>query len=195
LAVNALNYADRRVLYDFIVAELRQRNNLCPHRIDPVCRLLENQRDHLLAFALALDDDVHALARQFQVSAAVVREVLAVVTLSTRNPQHWQREGVLRRQLGRRFYLLEKAVRELVHTTVRASSIIENLNSRLRAYFFLRRHLGPDYLALLQFFLNHRRFLRSEHPERVGRSPAELLTGQAHPHWLEMLGYQQFSRN
>ena len=79
--------------------------------------------------------------------------------------------------------------------TVRASSVIENLNSRLRSYFFLRRHLGPDYLALLQFFLNHRRFLRSERPERVGKSPAELLTGQAHPHWLEMLGYTRFSRN
>ena len=41
--------------------------------------------------------------------------------------------------------------------TVRASSVVENLNSRLRNYFFLRRHLGPDYLQLLQFFLNHRR--------------------------------------
>ena len=43
-------------------------------------------------------------------------------------------------------------------------------------------------MALLQFFLNHRRFLRSEHPERVDQSPAELLTGQAHAHWLELLG-------
>jgi hypothetical protein len=51
---------------------------------------------------------------------------------------------------------------------VRASSAIENLNSRLRNYFFLRRQLGPDYLVLLQLFLNNRRFLRSEHPERVG---------------------------
>ena len=75
------------------------------------------------------------------------------------------------------------------------SSIIENLNSRLRNYFFLRRRLGPDYLALLQFFLNHRQFLRSERPKRIGKSPAELLTGQSHPHWLEMLGYQRFSRN
>ena len=41
-----------------------------------------------------------------------------------------------------------------------------------------RRHPGPDYLALLQLFLNHRRFLRSERPERVGKSPAELLTGE-----------------
>jgi hypothetical protein len=50
-------------------------------------------------------------------------------------------------------------------------------------------------LELLQFFLNHRRFLRSEHPERAGKSPAELLTGQPHPHWLEMLGYNRSCRN
>ena len=77
--------------------------------------------------------------------------------------------------------------------TVRASSVVENLNSRLRSYFFLRRHLGPDYLTLLQFFLNHRRFPRSRHAERVHHSPAELLTGQAHPHWLAMLGYTPFA--
>ena len=94
-----------------------------------------------------------------------------------------------------RFYPVSVAVAELAEHTVRASSVIENLNSRLRNYFFLRRHLGPDYLALLQFFLNHRRFSRSARPERVGKSPAELLTGQSHLHWLEMLGYQPFSRN
>ena len=77
----------------------------------------------------------------------------------------------------------------------RASAVIENLNSRLRNYFFLRRHLGGDYLVLLQFFLNHRRFPRSKHTHRVGKSPAELLTNENHPHWLEMLGYPPFSRN
>ena len=35
---------------------------------------------------------------------------------------------------------------------------------------------------------------RSEHAERVGKSPAELLTGQKHPHWLELLGYQRLKR-
>ena len=77
---------------------------------------------------------------------------------------------------------------------MRASSLVENVNSRLRNYFFLRRQLGADYLALLQFYLNHRRFLRSEHQERVGKSPVELLSGHEHSHWLEMLGYQRFRR-
>jgi hypothetical protein len=50
-------------------------------------------------------------------------------------------------------------------------------------------------LALLQFYFNHRRFDRSECPQRAGKSPAELLTGQTHPHWLALLGYQPFSQN
>ena len=115
--------------------------------------------------------------------------------MDPRQPRRWQQEAVLRRQLGQRFHLLRAAVQDLAAHTVRASSVVENLNSRLRTYFFLRRHLGPDYLTLLQFFLNHRRFLRSRHAERVDHSPTELLTGQAHPHWLAMLGYTPFSRN
>jgi len=55
--------------------------------------------------------------------------------------------------------------------------------------------LGEDYLTLLQFFLNHRRYPRSEDPSRVGKSPAELLTGEPHAHWLELLGYTRFSRS
>jgi hypothetical protein len=74
----------------------------------------------------------------------------------------------------------------------RASSLVENLNSRLRNYFFLRRQLGAPCLNLLQFFLNHRTFLRSHRPERVGKSPKELMTGQSHPHWLELLGFTRF---
>ena len=100
----------------------------------------------------------------------------------------------MRKQLRDRFHAVQFAVAALAKETVRASSLVENLNSRLRSYFFLRRHLGPDYLALLQFFLNHRRLERSDRPERVGKTPAELLSGQSHPHWLEMLGYHRFSR-
>jgi hypothetical protein len=71
---------------------------------------------------------------------------------------------------------------------------VENLNRRLRHYFFLRRPIGPQYLDLLRFFLNPSPFPRS-HPERVGKTPAELLTGQAHPHWLELLGFARFQRS
>ena len=195
LALAGPDHATRREMFDFIVAELRARELLCLHRIGPVVRALVNQRDDLLAFAAQLDRDMASLAAEFRISVTTLREVFHVAALGLEDPSRWPREIVLRRQLGNRFFPLSEALSELARLTVRASSVIENLNSRLRGYFFLRRHLGPDYLDLLQFFLNHRRFLRSERWERIGQSPAELLTGETHPHWLEMLGHARFSRN
>lgn len=194
-AVSALPYADRCALFDFIVAELQARLPQCPHRLGPVCTLLTNHRDQLLAFALQLDEDLAKLAVEFESPVAVVRAMLDWQTLDQRQPRRGQKEAALRERLRGRFHHLDQAVRALREQVVRASSIIENINSRLRSYFFLRRELGSGYLELLQFFLNHRRFLRSEHPERVDKSPAELLTGQPHPHWLEMLGYSRSCRN
>ena len=53
--------------------------------------------------------------------------------------------------------------------------------------------IGSDYLELLRFYLNHTPFKRSD-THRAKQSPAELLTGKPHQHWLEMLGYQRFKR-
>ncbi|MFH1266089.1 MAG: hypothetical protein ABIK89_10205 [Planctomycetota bacterium] len=96
LSLAGPDHATRRELFDFLVAELRLREPLCPHRIGPVVRALANQRDDLLAFAAQLDRD------------------LAIV-----------------------------AAAEVARQTVRASSLVENLNSRLRNYFFLRRQPHP----------------------------------------------------
>lgn len=194
-AVSALPYADRCALFDFIVGELQVRAAQCPHRLGPVCTLLRNHRDELLAFARQLDEDLGKLAAAFAVPRALVGALFDLATLAPDQPLRWQQEAVVRQQLGGRFHAIAQAVGAVREKVVRASSIIENINSRLRGYFFLRREIGAGYLELLQFFLNHRRFLRSEQPERADKSPAELLTGQAHPHWLEMLGYRRSCQN
>jgi hypothetical protein len=195
LALAGPCHAQRRALYDFVVAQLRARAPQCPHRLEPLCTYLANQRDAVLAFAEQLDADLAAVAADFQVPVDVARAVFNVQALDGTDRRRWQRETALRQQLRDRFYAVSAAVAAVARQTVRASSVVENFNSRLRNYFFLRRHLGADYLHLLQFFLNHRRFPRSEHPERVDRSPAELLTGRPHAHWLELLGLPDNLRN
>lgn len=194
LAVSGPPLAQRRELFAFVVAQLQQRVPLCPHRLSPVVSQLQTYQEELLAFAEELDQDLGSLGAYLGVSATVLREVLAVQELPASNPEHWRRAGALRGQLGQRYDQLQQWVKVLRGGVVRASSVVENLNSRLRNYFFLRREVGGSYLELLRFFLNQRRFLRSEHPERVGKSPAELLSGQEHRHWLELLGYQRFRR-
>lgn len=194
LAVPGDEYATRRVLHEWIADELRQRESRC-RSIKAVRTLLQNHTDELLAFAFQLDADVAELARRFEVSLAVVREALVVQQMDEARAARWQREAQLWRQLGGKYASLRGEVERVAACVVRASSVVENYNSRLRNYFFLRKEVAGGYLDLLRFFLNPRRFVRSEHASRVGKSPAELLSGQPHAHWLELLGYQRFSQD
>ncbi len=188
-------YSVRQELLAFVVAELKLLESQCPHRIGPVRRALHNQREQLLAFAKLLDDKLAGIAERHAVPLVWVREVCLMQRKHVTSTAYWQRWNQLHHKLKSQFHWVFEAVTDAMRETPRASSMVENLNSRLRNYFFLRRQLGAPYLELLRFFLNHRTFMRSEHPERVGKSPAELMTGQKHPHWLELLGFERFRRN
>ena len=138
----------------------------------------------MLAFAGVLDDKLAALAQRRNVPLYRVRQVLQLQRKQPSTSAYWARWNELHGELGPRFLPIEAEVRQAMEETPRASSMVENLNSRLRKYFFLRRHVGEGYLSLLQFFLNHRTFLRSRRVHRVGNSPAQLLSGKPHAHWL-----------
>ncbi len=194
LALAGPGSADRLVLYDFIVGELRTRVASCPHRLGPLCRLLKNRRDDLLGFARALEEELGRMAMAWEVSPEVLRRLLNARCRDERDPRRRVEESAVRRPLGGWYEPACRAIDALVTGTVRASSLVENVNGRLRTDFSLRRHLGPEYLELLRFYLNHRVLERSERPERVGKTPAELLTGVAHGHWLELLGFTRFAR-
>ena len=195
LALAGPDWHHRNELWDFIVAELKQREALCLHRIRPVRTALENQKEDLLAFAAVLDDKLMDISQRFQIPLHLVRQVCLLQGQNPQQTSYWSTWNQLHHQIGSQFYLLVEAVEQGMKETPRASSLVENFNSRLRNYFFLRRTLGNDYLDLLRFFLNHRTFMRSEHPERAGKSPAELLTGEPHLHWLELLGFDLFRRS
>ena len=84
----------------------------------------------------------------------------------------------------------QDAVLHILETTHRCSSMIENFNSRLRPYLDERKFMSKKSLGLIQFYLNHKPFMRSKHERLKGKTPAEALTGKAHKPWLEMLGFR-----
>ena len=129
------------------------------------------------------------IARAHQLPEHVVRAACVLHRKPSTSPSFWQGWNRLRARMGGKFHAVFDAVAQAMAQTPRSSALVENLNSRLRNYFTLRRQLGGSYLDLLRFFLNHRRFLRSRVPERVDKSPTQLMTGQDHPHWLTLLGF------
>ena len=175
-------------MFDFITDELEHLEPEDARRIHPVRVALRNQRDDLLAFAGVLDKKLAAIAQTLEISQPLVREACVLHRLPNTSTAYWQGWNRLRANIGDKFRAVSRAVSQAMARTPRSSSLVENLNSRLRNYFTLRRHLGSPYLDLLRFFLNHRRYMRSQLAERVGKSPRKLMTGQSHPHWLSLLG-------
>ena len=182
--------ATRQELFDFIVEELQQREHDDPSRIGALRRALENQRDGLLAFSRVLDEKLEIIASHLAVSPYLVRAACLLQRKPDTSTVFWQGWNRLYAAMGHQFYAVWAAVSTAMESTPRSSSLVENINSRLRNYLTLRRHLDGNkaWLGLLQFFFNHRRFMRSRCEKRNGKSPREVMTDANHSHWLTLLG-------
>jgi hypothetical protein len=107
----------------------------------------------------------------------------------------WQGWKRLRAKLGPKFYAAFDAVSRAMARTPRSSSLVENLSSRLRNYFTLRRRLGGPYLDLLRFFLNHpfhaqpAARAQRQKPARVDDGPMPFVL--AHPAGPGSLNHQR----
>jgi len=159
-------------------------------RIGAVRRALQNQRDSLLAFVGILEAKLDAIAHNAAVPPYLVRATCLLHRKPRTSDAFWQGWNRLHAAMGHRFHEVWAAVSHAMGSTPRSSSLVENINSRLRNCLTLRRHLDGSkaWLGLLQFFFNHRRFMRSRCDKRNGKSPREVMTGQNHPHWLTLLG-------
>jgi len=100
LAVAGPCYAGRCELYDFVVAQMRARAPQCPHRLEPMCRALENQRHDLLAFARRLDENLEQLGHELQVPAELARDLLVTLSRDERDPRRWAEEPPCDNSLG-----------------------------------------------------------------------------------------------
>ena len=82
----------------------------------------------------------------------------------------------------------EEVVKVAIERTPRASSLVENLNSRIRPALDKKKVITDDYLNLLRLYLNTRRYKRSRKEERRGKSPYEIVTGDAAVNFFTLLG-------
>lgn len=109
--------------------------------------------------------------------------------LPASSPEYSQLEYKLGALLGDGYETAKEEFCRVVENTKRASSLVENLNSRIRVYMNLKRTVPEKYFVLLKVYFNTKKYRRSRIPERVGKSPLELMTGQEYPEFLDVLGY------
>ena len=137
LSLAGPEWSERMELIDFIIAELELRENKAHQGIRKLRIALDNQKEDLLAFAQILDQKLADIAHKFKISLSQVRQVCLLMKESLSTNVYWQRWTQLHQLLSEKFLPVKEAVESAMKSTPRASSLVENLNSRLRNYFFL----------------------------------------------------------
>jgi hypothetical protein len=91
--------------------------------------------------------------------------------------------------LGHAFDTLQALVFDKLASIVRASSLVEMVNSLIRPYLnSCKGQITQETLNLIMFYHNHRRYKSGK---RQGQAPIELLLGKSlEAPWWELLGQQ-----
>ena len=188
------NLLTREILYNFVVSEFEKLQAIHPHRIKEVVTYLKNQKNYALGFVDVLTTKFEAIASELNCSIELIWKICELQRCDNAGAKYAIKVLEFYNVLGESFEATEDAVIEAMQSTERTSSMVENLNGRIRPYFNLRQEIGYGYLDLLRFYLNHIEFSRSEREHRVKKSPTQILTGKKHSHWLELLGFDLFKR-
>ena len=97
-----------------------------------------------------------------------------------------ERLAVAEGLLGDEFELLKALVFDRLDSVIRASSLVEMVNSLVRPYLHsCKGQITQETLNLIMFYHNHHRY---QSGKRKGKAPLELLTGQPLPaEWWDLL--------
>ncbi len=184
----------RAVLYDFILREMTALSDKQPHRISDIVTSLYTQRDALLDVANTLNVEFTQLAEKYKQPVARLWDLCFVARYDIDSFKYNEKAEALETLIGADYDEIEDEVLGILENTHRCSSMVENLNSRVRPYLAEQKEVTQKRLDLIQFYLNHKPFARSKHARLINKTPAQALTGKDHQHWLEMLGFSLFKQ-
>ena len=79
------------------------------------------------------------------------------------------------------------ALDRMIASSHRASSMIENLNGRIRSFMDLKREIPEQFLILLKVYFNTKKPFRSRRKDWANTSAFERLTGKPCPEFLDLI--------
>jgi len=186
LRIGGYDYGDRMDLLKFILDEFTKLSIKSAYVEDGI-KYISGHQEELLTFVGIAEQEFRKLSIQERVDIEALHLMWEQENYSFSSPQYNYIEARIGNLLTNQYDSIRKKYKEARDKLVRASSIVECMNSLIRPYLFLKRVVRDNYLALLQFYLNTRKYSRSRRPERIGKSPVELLTRQPYSSPLEIL--------
>ena len=194
LVVAGSDYATRLELLEFITEELEKLEPQLAHRIKPVRTTLQNKPERILGFLKDLENEFISYADEINCDVYWLWELCNAQRYSKDHAKYYQTIAKARSRFKHHFHEIEQTVVAIMDEVEKASSVVENLNGRIRKFLINHVHVSQELLDLLRFVMNHTEFSRSRCEHREGKSPAQVMNDAQHPHWLELLGYDLFKK-
>ncbi len=182
------SYEDTCMLAEWVLSEMEYAT---PSREDFHIRLHKFRRNlpQILSF-------IRRMETEFKKSALKNGYPLEAFSLFYKErayvAQTWecsQIEYKLGNLLCKRYTEVREEFERILSSAKRASSMVENVNGRIRTYMNLKRIVPKSFFTLMKVYFNTKKYRRSRVPQRIGKSPIELLTGKEYPEFLECVGF------
>jgi len=183
--IGGYSFEERKYMLHFIINELK---GLPINKIltEAITYLMLNQ-ESLLTFVQDLEEQIKEFAKAQKVDKNSLDLMWEQLKYKTWSNQYNDIEITLINTLRQNYTYVRNKFNDFTCKIVRASSIVECINSLIRPYLSLKRAVYGNFLPLVQFYLNTRRYRRSRCKERVGKSPIELLTQRQYPSPVNIL--------
>lgn len=194
LVVAGDDYKTRKMLLKFISDSLLDIEEYMPHRIKPVRTTLENKADKILGFVKTLEDELELYANELNCDVYWLWQICYAQRFNKDKSNYYNHIAKAKSRLKHNFYHIEQSVIAIMNEIEKASSVVENLNGRVRKFLRSHIHVSQEMLDLFRFIINSSVFNRSRCEHRHGKSPSEVLNDKPHQHWLELLGYKLFKQ-
>jgi len=193
LGFSGYNMEDTITLIEFILKEMESVAAGFPGLLKE-CEKIRKNLPFLLSYISRLEETLKQSAVRLGIPIEAFQVMYRQLSCGTATQQYQHMDYELVLMLAGKYDEARSEFQRMLSEVKKASSIVENLNGRIRAYINIKRIVPTRFFVLLKVFFNTKRYRRSRVKERVGKSPLELMTGKPQPEFLEALGYNEDSK-
>jgi len=188
LGFSGYSIPDALGLITFVLDEMQKVSAKFPGIIKEAEKI-RNCLPSLLSFISRLERAFESCAELNGIPTAAFQAMYRQLAYSEQSNEYFETEYALWDMLKDNYDFARLLFAQQLKSVKKASSLVENLNGRIRKYMDVKRVVPTRFFVLMKVYFNMRRYRRSRCHERIGKSPMELFTGKSHSDFLDALGY------
>lgn len=149
-------------------------------RLKSAAETLKNRIPRSQEYLVQLENNMKKRAKELNIQPEVFRAAYRMRTMGIETQVYQQAADQINTLIRQKPFAIGGIMAELdgiLKNTYKASSLVENLNSRLRTLINDMRVLTYGMASLIRLYMNTKPYRRSNVLEREGKSPLEMLNG------------------